>query len=121
MTQVDFSKLSPQMVWQHFETLCTIPRPSKHEQQLRQHLKNWAEQRNLDTYIDDIGNLIIRKAATVGKEQVAGVILQGHLANTVWMFAADALSSSIAYYLAEKRYADKMAISEVAAARLNIL
>ncbi|EPH35521.1 Aminoacyl-histidine dipeptidase (Peptidase D) [Acinetobacter gyllenbergii CIP 110306 = MTCC 11365] len=67
------------MVWQHFETLCTIPRPSKHEQQLRQHLKDWAEQRNLETYVDDIGNLIIRKAATAGKEHVAGVILQGHL------------------------------------------
>ncbi|MFM6907179.1 MAG: beta-Ala-His dipeptidase, partial [Acinetobacter tjernbergiae] len=66
-------------VWRHFETLCTIPRPSKHEQQLRQHLKDWAEQRNLETYVDDIGNLIIRKAATAGKEQVAGVILQGHL------------------------------------------
>jgi dipeptidase D len=79
MIQVDFSKLSPQVVWQHFETLCTIPRPSKHEQQLRQHLKDWAEQRNLQTYVDDIGNLIIRKAATAGKEHVAGVILQGHL------------------------------------------
>jgi len=79
MIQVDFSKLSPQAVWQHFETLCTIPRPSKHEQQLRQHLKDWAEQRNLETYVDDIGNLIIRKAATAGKEHVAGVILQGHL------------------------------------------
>lgn len=79
MIQVDFSKLSPQVVWQHFETLCTIPRPSKHEQQLRQHLKDWAEQRKLQTYVDDIGNLIIRKAATAGKEQVAGVILQGHL------------------------------------------
>lgn len=79
MIQVDFSKLSPQAVWQHFETLCTIPRPSKHEQQLRQHLKDWAERRNLETYVDDIGNLIIRKAATAGKEQVAGVILQGHL------------------------------------------
>ncbi|WP_445403317.1 aminoacyl-histidine dipeptidase [Acinetobacter vivianii] len=79
MIQVDFSKLSPQVVWQHFETLCTIPRPSKHEQQLRQHLKDWAEQRKLQTFVDDIGNLIIRKAATAGKEQVAGVILQGHL------------------------------------------
>lgn len=79
MIQVDFSKLSPQVVWQHFETLCTIPRPSKHEQQLRQHLKDWAEQRKLQTYVDDIGNLIIRKAATAGKEHVAGVILQGHL------------------------------------------
>ena len=79
MIQVDFSKLSPQVVWRHFETLCTIPRPSKHEQRLRQHLKDWAEQRNLETYVDDIGNLIIRKAATAGREQVAGVILQGHL------------------------------------------
>lgn len=79
MIQFDFSKLSPQVVWRHFETLCTIPRPSKHEQQLRQHLKDWAEQRNLETYVDDIGNLIIRKAATAGKEQAAGVILQGHL------------------------------------------
>ncbi|MBP9787925.1 MAG: M20/M25/M40 family metallo-hydrolase, partial [Acinetobacter sp.] len=79
MTQVDFSKLSPKQVWQHFETLCTIPRPSKHEQQLRQHLQDWAEQRSLDTYIDEIGNLIIRKAAAAGKEQVTGVILQGHL------------------------------------------
>ncbi|WAU75350.1 aminoacyl-histidine dipeptidase [Acinetobacter sp. TR3] len=79
MIQVDFSKLSPQVVWWHFETLCTIPRPSKHEQRLRQHLKDWAEQRNLETYVDEIGNLIIRKAATKGKEQVAGVILQGHL------------------------------------------
>lgn len=79
MIQVDFSKLSPQVVWQHFETLCTIPRPSKHEQQLRQHLKHWAEQRNLQTYVDNVGNLIIRKAATAGKEHVAGVILQGHL------------------------------------------
>lgn len=79
MMQFDFSKLSPQVVWQHFETLCTIPRPSKHEQQLRQYLKAWAEQRNLETYVDDIGNLIIRKAATAGKEQVAGVVLQGHL------------------------------------------
>lgn len=33
----------------------------------------------METYVDDIGNLIIRKAAIVGKEQVAGVILQGHL------------------------------------------
>lgn len=79
MIQVDFSKLSPQEVWRHFETLCAIPRPSKHEQQLRQHLKDWAEQHNLETYVDDIGNLIIRKAGTKGKEQVAGVILQGHL------------------------------------------
>ncbi|EPW5096822.1 hypothetical protein ACWL9T_003719, partial [Acinetobacter baumannii] len=25
MTQVDIAALSPQVVWQHFQTLCTIP------------------------------------------------------------------------------------------------
>ncbi|EXT71757.1 xaa-His dipeptidase family protein [Acinetobacter sp. 25977_10] len=79
MVPFDFSKLSPQIVWQHFQTLCTIPRPSKHEQQLREYLKNWAESRNLETYVDEVGNLIIRKDATTGKEHVSGVILQGHL------------------------------------------
>ncbi|MGE8608768.1 MAG: aminoacyl-histidine dipeptidase, partial [Acinetobacter baumannii] len=79
MTQVDIAALSPQVVWQHFQTLCTIPRPSKHEQQLREFLQNWAESRNLETYVDEVGNLIIRKNATLGKEHVPGVILQGHL------------------------------------------
>lgn len=79
MKPVDFSSLSPQPVWQHFHTLCNIPRPSKHEQQLREYLKHWAEQRGLNTYVDKIGNLIIRKPASRGMEQVTGVILQGHL------------------------------------------
>ena len=79
MSQVDFSSLSPQPVWQHFQTLCTIPRPSKHEQQLRTHLKMWAEQRGLNTHIDRVGNLIIRKPASTGMENATGVILQGHL------------------------------------------
>lgn len=79
MVPFDFSNLSPQVVWQHFQTLCTIPRPSKHEQQLREFLRNWAESRNLETYVDEVGNLIIRKNATAGKEHVSGIILQGHL------------------------------------------
>lgn len=39
MVPFDFSNLSPQVVWQHFQTLCIIPRPSKHEQQLREFYK----------------------------------------------------------------------------------
>ncbi|MEB3767796.1 aminoacyl-histidine dipeptidase [Acinetobacter sp. MD2] len=78
-TAVDFTQLEPQNVWAHFATLCQIPRPSKQEQQLRQHLQDWAIARGLETYVDTIGNLIIRKAATQGMEHVAGVILQGHI------------------------------------------
>ncbi|WP_343596527.1 aminoacyl-histidine dipeptidase [Acinetobacter sp.] len=78
-TPVDLTQLEPQNVWTHFATLCQIPRQSKHEQQLRQHLQDWAITKGLETYVDQIGNLIIRKPATQGMEHVAGVILQGHL------------------------------------------
>jgi hypothetical protein len=46
---VDIAELQPQEVWEHFQTLCEIPRPSKHEQQLRDYLKGWAELRGLQT------------------------------------------------------------------------
>ena len=74
-----FSKLEPKSVWQHFKTLCDIPRPSKHEQPLRDHLQAWAEARGLTTRLDSVGNLIIRKSAQTGMENRRGVILQGHL------------------------------------------
>ncbi|OQS39443.1 aminoacyl-histidine dipeptidase [Chromobacterium haemolyticum] len=77
MTRI--AELEPKVVWEHFQTLCEIPRPSKHEQQLRDYLKGWAELRGLDTVVDEVGNLIIRKPATPGYENRIGVVLQGHL------------------------------------------
>lgn len=76
---VNIAELQPQAVWEHFQTLCDIPRPSKHEQQLRDYLKGWAELRGLQTVVDAAGNLIVRKPATTGLEDRVGVVLQGHL------------------------------------------
>lgn len=76
---VNIAELQPQAVWEHFQTLCDIPRPSKHEQQLRDYLQGWAELRGLETIVDAAGNLIVRKPATVGFENRVGVVLQGHL------------------------------------------
>jgi dipeptidase D len=73
------SSLAPHIVWKHFQTLCEIPRPSKQEQQLRSYLIAWATQLGLDTQLDPIGNLVIRKAATTGMAHCVGVILQAHL------------------------------------------
>ncbi|OQS08843.1 cytosol nonspecific dipeptidase [Chromobacterium violaceum] len=75
----DIAKLEPTAVWEHFQTLCDIPRPSKHEEQVRDYMKGWAELRGLETVVDKVGNLIIRKPATPGYEDRAGVVLQGHL------------------------------------------
>lgn len=73
------SSLEPREVWEHFQTLCDIPRPSKHEEQVRDYLKGWAELQGLQTVVDQVGNLIIRKPATPGYENRPGVVLQGHL------------------------------------------
>ena len=55
-----FTNLTPASVWTHFATLCRIPRPSKHEGVLRDHLVAWAQARGLATQVDEAGNLIVR-------------------------------------------------------------
>ena len=71
--------LEPKLVWQHFRTLCNTPRPSYHEAPLRQLLIDWAHSLDLVTYVDPVGNLLIKKRATLGMEDRATVVLQGHL------------------------------------------
>ena len=74
-----FEDLQPTIVWQHFATLCRIPRQSKQEAALRSHLQHWAQARSLQTVVDTAGNLIIRKPASAGYETAPGVVLQAHL------------------------------------------
>ena len=74
-----FAGLEPAPVWAHFATLCATPRASKHEHALRDQLKAWADGRQLTTLVDLAGNLIIRKPASCGRENVPGVVLQAHL------------------------------------------
>ncbi|MDO9002007.1 MAG: aminoacyl-histidine dipeptidase [Aquabacterium sp.] len=74
-----FSDLHPSTVWAHFATLCRIPRQSKQEEALRDHLREWANGRGLATQVDAAGNLIVRKSASPGREHVPGMVLQGHL------------------------------------------
>ncbi len=91
-----FDDLQPAMVWRHFATLCRIPRASRDEAALRDELLAWAGQRGLAATVDAIGNLIIRKPATPGREGVPTVVLQAHLdmvcqknADSVHDFARD--------------------------------
>ena len=44
-----------------------------------EYLKNWGEQHNLQTNVDETGNVIIRKPATKGLENRKTVILQSHM------------------------------------------
>ena len=74
-----FDGLQPAAVWGHFATLCRIPRVSKHEAALRDHLRAWTAGLGLSCTVDAAGNLLIRKPATPGREGVPGVVLQAHL------------------------------------------
>lgn len=71
--------LSPAIVWNNFYGLTQCPRPSKHEEIVRQHLLDWAKERNIEAFADETGNVIMRVPATPGYENRKGVILQGHM------------------------------------------
>ena len=62
-----------------FEQICEIPRRSKHEERLADWLIAWAVEKDFSPIRDIAGNLIIRVPGSVGREEDAIVILQGHM------------------------------------------
>jgi dipeptidase D len=72
-------KLEPRLVWQHFDALRQIPRPSKHEEAAAEHVLAWAAARGFETQRDAVGNTVVRVPASPGREQAPVVVLQGHL------------------------------------------
>jgi dipeptidase D len=75
----DISDLQPREVWKHFQSLTEIPHPSGHEEKIRDFIAGFGKKLGLETIVDAVGNVIIRKPATAGMENRKGVILQGHL------------------------------------------
>ncbi|MEE0266989.1 MAG: aminoacyl-histidine dipeptidase [Bacteroidales bacterium] len=73
------ANLEPKSLFKFFEEILSIPRPSKHEEKMTEYLINWAKERNLEYVSDEIGNVIIRKGATKGKENSPWVCLQSHI------------------------------------------
>jgi len=71
--------LKPELLWNHFEEICNIPRPSRKEQKVVQYVISVAKKNNLEYATDDFGNIVIRKPATQGKENLAPIVMQGHL------------------------------------------
>ncbi len=72
-------KLEPKGVWNNFANLNAVPRPSKKEERVIAFMKAFGENLGLETFVDHIGNVIIRKPATSGMENRTPVVLQSHL------------------------------------------
>ena len=71
--------LEPAPFWRHFEALTHIPRPSREEGPVIEHVRAWAAERGLELVEDAGRNLVIRVPATTGRERAPTVVLQGHL------------------------------------------
>jgi dipeptidase D len=73
------SNLEPSALWNFFEEITSIPRPSKKEEKIRSHLIKYAEKKKLKYLIDAAGNLLIKKQASKGMENCKTIVLQSHL------------------------------------------
>ncbi len=71
--------LEPRLLWQNFDAIRQIPRPSKHEEQVVQHVRDWARDHGFVVRDDEAGNLSIQVPATPGHEGAPTIVLQGHL------------------------------------------
>jgi dipeptidase D len=75
----EIQNLQPKALWKNFYSLTQIPRPSGKEQASIEFVKKFAQDLKLETIVDKVGNVIVRKPATPGMENRKGIVFQGHL------------------------------------------
>lgn len=71
--------LEPKIVWDIFEEITKIPRPSKKEEKIAAWVIKFAKDNGLEYATDKLGNIVVRKPATAGMENRKGVVIQGHI------------------------------------------
>lgn len=75
----ELRKLEPICLWNKFADLNAVPRPSKKEERIIEFIKAFGNSLGLETFEDQIRNVIIRKPATPGMENRKSIVLQSHL------------------------------------------
>ena len=75
----ELRKLEPISLWNKFADLNAVPRPSKKEERIIEFIKAFGNSLGLETFEDQIRNVIIRKPATPGMENRKSIVLQSHL------------------------------------------
>lgn len=75
----NLKELSPRRVWEKFYEITRVPRPSHHEDAIREYLLAEAHTHGIEAEADAAGNVIMRKAATPGMESRKGIVLQAHM------------------------------------------
>jgi dipeptidase D len=76
---MEIYELTPQIVWKNFHALTQIPRPSGHTEQVAKYLVDFGKQHGAEAFIDNGGNVVMRKSATPGMESKPTAVLQAHM------------------------------------------
>lgn len=71
--------LQPSLVWTAFDDITKIPRPSKHEDKIREYLLKYAKDHSIEAKTDEVGNVVMKKPATPGYEKAPVLVLQAHM------------------------------------------
>lgn len=72
-------ELEPKSVWNFFSDLNAVPRPSKQEERVIAFIMEFGKGLGLETQRDEIGNVIIKKPASPGRESSPTIAIQSHL------------------------------------------
>ena len=72
-------ELTPQGVWRNFYALTQIPRPSGHTEKVAQYLIDFAKKNGAEAYLDEAGNVVMKKGTTPGYEDRETTVLQAHM------------------------------------------
>jgi len=75
----EITKLEPKLVWELFDAITRVPRPSKKEEKIREFLVDFAKKHNIDYQTDETSNVVMRVPGTKGYENRPCVILQSHM------------------------------------------
>ncbi len=75
----DIRNLEPKSLWNNFADLNAVPRGSKKEEKVIAFMVDFGKKLGLETIVDPIQNVIIKKPATPGMENRKTIVLQSHL------------------------------------------
>lgn len=95
-------KHEPQVLFDFFDEITKVPRPSKKEEKIIAYLENFARERNLEYKKDEVGNIVIKKPATPGMEDRKSIVMQSHIdmvceknSDVTFDFEKDAIKTKI--------------------------
>jgi len=75
----EIRNLRPRSVWNKFADLNAVPRPSKKEERVIAFMIDFGESLGFEVIEDSVGNVIIKKPATIGMEDRKSIVMQSHL------------------------------------------